>query len=427
MNKIELIKALIKKETDPKELERLQDELINAIEEDAREKAAKKIAADTAKKEAEAEEVKLKEAKAQSHEAGGQIKVISGPGEYKGFKLRAEAANLGLSLRNEKMRKFYAANPDRAERMAKFWIDLVDTAIKSPSPFTKSINEGTTTAGGYLTPQEQRMELLAYGREESIALADCQHIPMTSDSMLVNKENAKASVAFTDEATDATETNPTFDQVTITAKRMDGYVKISNEVMEDAQVTGGLVGRLMEQFMEAVGQKIDSTVFVGAGSPMSGVFKNSGYSLVLATGSAAFSMLVAANFLAAEAKIAEPDARNAKYYVSRSVLLNYIYGINDTTGRPIFRNSEITGYEDSINGYPVRRVAQAPATSAASTGFVVFGDLMGVIIGDRLTNISLFYDPYSLSRSYMSQFLLFTRWGFASALPNKLCRIVTAA
>jgi len=49
------------------------------------------------------------------------------------------------------------------------------------------------------------------------------------------------------------------------------------------------------------------------------------------------------------------------------------------------------------------------------------------MIGDRLTTVRLFADPYSLSRSYQTQFLFFTRWGYAQALPNNLVRIVTAA
>jgi hypothetical protein len=35
-------------------------------------------------------------------------------------------------------------------------------------------------------------------------------------------------------------------------------------------------------------------------------------------------------------------------------------------------------------------------------------------------------DPYSFSRSYQTQFLLFTRWAFAQALPKMLGRIATA-
>ena len=50
-----------------------------------------------------------------------------------------------------------------------------------------------------------------------------------------------------------------------------------------------------------------------------------------------------------------------------------------------------------------------------------------MIIGDRLTNIRLFVDPYSNSLNYQTIFLLFTRWWFADVLPDYRGRIVTAA
>jgi HK97 family phage major capsid protein len=80
-----------------------------------------------------------------------------------------------------------------------------------------------------------------------------------------------------------------------------------------------------------------------------------------------------------------------------------------------------------LYGYPVRMPEMAPAVSGAGKGFIVFGDLRGFIIGERLTNISLFVDPYSKSTSYQTLFLLFTRWAYAHALPQYYGRIATHA
>ncbi len=445
---IKLLKNSILAETDDAKRKELEEELVEAIEsqirEDTEKKVRKELAEEQKKKPAgkeyegdDDEDEELKEfraARARSKQAlyvpgGGQVKVTSGPAVYKGFKLKAEADNLafGSHIKSEKVKKYYADRPEKAEKMVKFWADLLDKAMKHPLSVDKAMEEGTESEGGYLVPSEQRTELLMYGREESIALQDCTHIPMTSDSMTIPREGTKVSVAYTDEESDATETTPAVGQVTLTAKRMDGYTKVSNELLEDAKVNGGIIGMLMSQFMEAIGQKVDSTVFVGTGDPVSGVFLSAGYSTVLGTGSAHFSMVVEKNFRDLEANTSDADDDNAKYYLHKQVLLKYVYDIKDDNGNPLFRRDLSVAYPEAVNGYPVRRVPKAPKTSAASTGFIVYGDLRGFLVGDRLTTIRLFVDPYSLSRSYQTQFLLFTRWAYAHGLPNKYARMVTAS
>lgn len=431
MNKIELLKRLIANTNDETELKKLNEELVEAIREEEREKVEKEIKQkleEDLKKEKEKLELELKKVKATGYGLG-VIEPQPLP-EYKGYSLR-KAADYAIreferSPRLKGLIPKVKADPDKFEGVLKTFVDLYDNAVRSP--VTKAaMAEGTGSTGGYLVPEEQRMELLSYVRETSVALEDCTIINMASDVMTIPRELTKVSVAFTSEGNDATESDPTFDQVTLTANRMDAYSIASNELIQDTGVPGGVAGVLLAQFVEAIGQKIDSAVFNGTGSPVSGVFNYAGYSQVFSSGSTNFSALLESDLRAIIAKIPSSRLANAKWYGHRSPVWTYIYGLKDSQNRLLFIPSMNQANPHMLYGYPVRLVEQAPSTSAAYTGFLVFGDLRGFYIGERLTNISLFVDPYSRSTKYQTLFLMFTRWAFAHALPNYYGRIVTAA
>jgi HK97 family phage major capsid protein len=347
---------------------------------------------------------------------------VGTPGLYRGYRLKAEIDNLA--------RKRSGLSPERAELVAKGFIDWVDGAMRGVG--TKAgMNEGTTTAGGFLTPDEFADDWTAYVREESIALQFARIVPMSSDVKYIAREDATVftldGVKITTEAQAATEVSPTVDRTTLTAQRMDGYVRVTNEDLDDARVAGGFVAQLLDQFSEAQGQKCDSCVFLGTGSPMSGVFKSSGYSQVFGTGSSNFSELLESDLRGIVAKVLK--SKRGRWYCNKSVLWTVIYNLRDSQNRPLFVQSPSLGNQGGgmVWGYPVTETYQAPSTSAASTGFILFGDLDGVVIGERSRATSLFVDPYTRSLSHETIFALFSRFAFAQHQPLKLGRIVTAA
>jgi HK97 family phage major capsid protein len=444
MTNVKLLRELIAKENDPAKKAEYETQLLDAIAEQER----VKLQADFDKKSADlkaAADKTIADIKAK-HSAFAPGEEHSGiqvgiPSKVVGRFTGKEYALKGTMVEINRTRKQNGKDEltDRSsEILVKGFTDLLDAGIArgrgGMGAVEKKISEGTTTEGGFYVADEFYPELFAYVRDVSIALQDCTHIPMKTDSMYITVENAKASVAFTNEATDATEANPTFSQTAgsgggqLVAKRMDGYVKVSNEFIEDSYMPGGVVAWLLEQFTESIGQLADSAVFVGTGTPMSGVFKASGYSQVFTSGSTNFSALLEADLRAIIGKVPSQyiNAGNFKWYMSHTVLWTYAYNLKDGQSRPYFIPSMTQGGDGMLYGFPTRRPTYAPSVSAATTGFIVFGNLKGVVIGDRLPAMSLMADPYSFSRSNQTQFLIFTRWGFLPNLPNYWGRIATA-
>jgi HK97 family phage major capsid protein len=418
-----------------KEIMELQKQLGRA-ELEAEQKAQKAAKDAETKAQAKANTAAAKTIPEPKMAEGDKIEVGQGIWQGKHFSRSLRAETRGLThggIINPKMEDYYRQNPKAAEKMCIFFLEMVDRSFGNPmnrAGIKAAMQEGTTTEGGYLVRDEIRDELAAYARMESIALQNCMVIPMNTDTMLVNAENAKVTVAITAEETDATEAEPTIAQTTLTAKRYDAFSIVSNELINDATLPGGFSALLLSQFMEAVGQKVDSAVFIGTGDPCSGVFLSTGYSEVFSSTSTAFSELLESNLRNVIADIAPSNRRGAKFYTATSNLWTYIMGLQDSQGRPLFFESRTGGpIPGKLLGYPVVEGDDSimPSTSAVETGFIVFGDLKGFYIGERMGNVDLLVDPYSVGKSYRTQFYFFTRWATAHVLNKYYSRIVTAA
>ncbi len=454
MEKLTLLRDLLSKETDDSKKKTLEEEILKTIREEEAVKAQKDAEAKVAderktEKEAAAKDsselAKLRsmfggmasEVASDGSNAGSGIQVGT-PGTYKGYKFRAEVAALTRKRPNDKhaeQRALWAGDMKAAERFAKSFLDIVDAGLKNPGRdldfhAKAGMNEGTTTAGGYLTPDEFSDEWSSYVRDESVALRYCRLENMLSDVKYINKENGTVfslgGIGITSEATAATEVDPTVDRSTLTAKRLDGYVRVTNEDLEDARVAGGFINQLLDQFAEGNGQKVDSAVFVGTGDPVSGVFLSAGYSEVFSTGSSNFSALLLSNVLNLIAAVKKAGP-NRNFFLHHTILWKYLYGLADTTGRPIFIPSPSAGVPGTVFGYNAIEVPMAPETSAASTGYILWGDLRGFVIGVRKNVISFFVDPYTRGLSHETIFAMFNRYAFAQHMPYNYGRIVTAA
>jgi len=443
----QLLKRLIEKEEDEEQLKELSeqyDEVVQAIAVEKYKQEQEKATAEAKQKEEdEAAKKALEDAQKGLKIPDTKIEVGT-PGLYKArfgteFRLKKE---LEIVQGNESVGGKYlfdkypaikqrmADRPEKTEKVLKLFADIIDDSFNNPVRSKAALQEGTDSEGGYLVPTEERSELISYLREPSIALREGTHIKMTSSSMTLPRELTKVSVAFTAEESDATETEPTFDQVTLTAKRMDAFGITSKELIEDAFVEGGIAGLLLDQFVEAVGLKVDSAAFQGTGDPVSGLFEGvAGYSEVFDSGSTAFSELLESNVRNIVGSLPEHYINtNGKFYMHYTPKWQYVKGLKDDNGNYLFYDSR-SGQRDQerLWGYPLVSGSQMPSSSAADTAFIVFGNMRGFWIGDRLTNISLFMDPYTGAKAYQMYFYMFTRWGFAVAQPNYFGTINTAA
>lgn len=422
MTKLDMLQSLVSKTTDKVELDKLNAEILKEIRDEEKAKLEKKLADDAA--EAEKQAAIAKSNMARPVHSGIEVGL---PDLYKGRRFKLEMDAVQKRTKSDTLK-----DPKAAEIMTRSWLDALANARENPGINKAVLGQSESAAvGGYAVGPEYPSVYFNYAYEKSRALQICDNISMSSNVMYIPSENAKVSLAITAEGTDAPATSAVFNQVTLTAKRFDASMAVTNELLADQNVA--ILPILLDQLTEAVGQKVDSCVFSGTGDPMSSVFSAAaGYSVVLGTGSSTFASITAfSSFLEVVSKLPTARHANARWASHRSPLWAYIYAVRDAASRPLFLNNVdsagVDGAAGKILGYPVTQLETGPATTAVSTSPIVFGDFKGVKIGHRLDTIDLFIDPYSAAKSYQTQVYLFTRWAFSLALPNNFVRLVTSA
>lgn len=285
--------------------------------------------------------------------------------------------------------------------------------------------EGTGSTGGFLVPDEFADEIYMFASLQSVGLRDARIWPMGSDVRRVPAENARVSVAVVAEATASGASDPTWNEVVLTAKKLTAYTTASNELLEDNIVD--VVSYLTEIFAEAVGQEIDNQIFNGTGSPVSGLLTAAaGFSVVMSTGLTNFSSISGDNLVDMIDKIPQQAELGAKFYFNKNIL-TYIRKLKDTQNQYLF--SPIAGgLPTDIWSYPYERVPKMPGTSASGTGkgFVLFGNLKYFALGRRRDSMSLMVDPYGKFLEGQTRFKIEPRWAWGIGLANAFCRLVTA-
>lgn len=359
---------------------------------------------------------------------------------YSGYSLDLQGKELSEMLERPDLSpylKHQCAIKDQAfrDRFSTYMIDVIQAKFGNPeaqrnlwaaSQAAKAMSEGSAGDGGYLVPDEYTAEILAFARLNSVALQECRIWPMTSDVKRIPAESANVAVAWNTESTAASATSPTITEVVLTAKKLDAYTSVSNELLQDSMVD--IVSWLTSQFSEAIGQAIDSAVFSGTGVPCSGLCQGSPSctnSVVMGTGLTNFSSITGSHLSEMIAKLAENRSAGAKFYMNK-LIVHYLRIFADTATRYQWGTMS-TADPNTVWGYPYRSVEVMPSTTAVSRAFVIYGNLRYFCIGRRLQSMTLEVDPYGRFLESDTRFKIVNRFGLASGLPAAFVRLITAA
>lgn len=355
---------------------------------------------------------------------------VHGSDTFLGRKIGRQSKRIKeLTVGNKQFETF--SDEEQVDNFSKFMVAFIEAkcrnnpeAYKYLSELKAANQEGTDSEGGYLVPVEYQWDMVQLARNKTFCLNECDVIQMNSSSLKLPKELTLASVAWTAEEGQITSGEGTFDQVSLTASRLDGLATVSNELLQDSAID--VSSMLAEQFSYAILAELDNQVLAGTGSPVSGLMKGTvGTSVVMGSGSAHFSMLTGTEFSKMITSLEGGYMEGAKFVLHRNVL-HYIQMLSDDNGRPIFvfPNQAVGG---TIYGYPYIVSEKAIGTSAASTVAAVFGNLKNWAIGRRLGVMSLDVDPYGKFDYYQTRFRMVTRWGLANKNTSAFVSVVTAA
>jgi len=286
---------------------------------------------------------------------------------------------------------------------------------------TKIANmEGNNSAGGFLVPEEFENTIITLREQFGVIRNHARVVPMSSDIKRMPRRASNLTASFVGEASTASQTNGTFDQINLVAKKSMVLTKFSSELSEDAVVNfaDDLAGEMaysqskLEDRCAFIG---DSTSEFGGITGLANAVGSAGVSTATST---AFTAITLAQIQAAFALLPQyADNANAKIFCHKAVWnsvflrLAYVSGGNNAVDL-------LTGSGQlSFAGYPV--VLSQAMNSTTGNGAVVchFGDAsQGIYFGDRRTT-SVDFSNAALN-SFESDMLCYrstTRWDLVCA------------
>lgn len=356
------------------------------------------------------------------------------PKTYLGYNLEKQLAKVrNIAARHPGEFDVFSSD-EKSMEFAKFFLMLIKANRKTPDiqaqadlheyyQKTNQMQEGTNSEGGYLVPDEFFSDIIKLARSRTFALRECTVIPMNSDTMYIPTELTKAAVAWTAEETAATAGEPTFGRVQLTAKRLDGYARVTNELLEDSSID--IVGMLAEQFGYAVDEELDNQVLNGTGDPCSGVLTSAaGTDVKFGSTKTNFSEITADDVSQAIYAL-EGNYGDGAMFVLNRIGMHYMRTLADDNGQKIFAQpgGSVPG---TIWEYPYFVSHKITNTSAAETAFAAVGNFKYFIIGRRKGSMGLAIDPYGLFLENATRFKIVTRWGLAIGQSAAFARILTA-
>lgn len=258
----------------------------------------------------------------------------------------------------------------------------------------RDMSAGTTTAGGYTLQNEPLSYIEALKNSLVLVQLGADFLTGLVGNVPLTSENAIAAAVWVTENGDATESNPTFTQATMTPNRLATFIDVSKLLLIQNSV--GIEARLRNQLVNAAAQALQSAAINGSGSaPIPrGILNTSGIGSV-AIGTNGGAMTWTKGVALETAVAAENALMNGSFaYLTNSKVVGAMKTIVKESGTGLYL------IENGVhNGYKVVSTNAVPSTldKGSSTGVcsaMIFGNFKDLAIG-QWGGLDILANPYS--------------------------------
>jgi HK97 family phage major capsid protein len=275
------------------------------------------------------------------------------------------------------------------------------------------------------TPPEFGAEILKLLRQFSPIRAYARVVTIGASSVKYPRRTGSTAATWVDDVADRTESEPSYEQVTLTPYEAATYSDISNQLLEDSayDLAGELASDLAESFGIAEG-----TAFVtgdGTGKPK-GLMTSTAITNQIITGAAAnFPASNPADVLISMFhSLPSLHAQNGVWLMNRNTL-GAIRQFKDAQGRYIVLDGLTNGAPVTLLGRPVVEAVDM-ADIAANAFPIMFGDLQGYRIVDRVS-FEMLRDPYTVATKGTTRFHARKRVGADVTHPDRFVKLKVSA
>lgn len=255
--------------------------------------------------------------------------------------------------------------------------------------FSNAMSGGNDTAGGFTVPDPLAQTIIELMEQWGVFRANARNVPMTSDTLRVPKlpevprtdrhPDSSLTVYWPNEGAAITASDLTFEQVSMTARKMAQLAIWSTELNEDSVVS--MTDLLARDVARNFAFTEDNVAFNGDGTAGSGGITGitnalaAGATRTLAATNTAVSSITLADLNGLLAMLSSYAGLSPAYYMSRQVYFEHVVGLLQAAGGTDMRHIEGGGMM-MLNGVPVIETQVLPGMNAAAgSNVIVCGDL----------------------------------------------------
>ena len=130
----------------------------------------------------------------------------------------------------------------------------------------RALGENANSTGGALVPEEFASHVIRLVETYGTLPAVCENVTMTRDTMVIPKRLTGTTAYFVGEGASVTESEPTYGNVSLVAKKLAVGCRMSTEVVEDSAGVVGLADAVATEFAQSLSYKIDVCGWIGDGT-----------------------------------------------------------------------------------------------------------------------------------------------------------------
>ena len=247
------------------------------------------------------------------------------------------------------------------------------------------------SAGGYLIPEEMEQSIINLRETRGVFRQYARTVPMASDVKNIPRRTGGLTGYWTTDNAQITESQPSYDNVQLVAKKLGAICLYSSEVAEDAVIT--MADELATEIAYIFAIEEDQAGFLGDGTSTYGGITGlvntiaAGSTDTAATGNTSFATLDLDDFEAMLGNLPEFPGIDPAWYISKAGWAASMLRLQAAAGGNTVATLGAGPQSQEFLGYPVRFVQVMNSTLSAQTstdGLAYFGDLaMSAALGTR--------------------------------------------
>lgn len=286
--------------------------------------------------------------------------------------------------------------------------------------------EGSDELGGFVTPEDFREGIVMRLPGMTVVRPRANVLTTSRDVLTMarvtggnSRYTGAVRVSWVDEEPTATEaaTNATFGQLRISIFTTMAHTQVSKNLLEDAMMDVG--GYLSKEFSEAIAIDEDEQFLINgtAGRPqgvLNGTAANGGVNNgdVTEVNSGAAAALTGDGLKKVPFAIAKQYRSNSAVWIMNKATVQASALLKDGNGRYLYPQGDLTGQAipESLLGYAIAE-SEAMPDVAANVDAIIFGDLSGYLIADRVGMSIQRYDDSTTAKGNAVVFIARRRVG----------------